>query len=357
MSQRMGIRAALALASLLLPGVAVTAQAPVALYQVTDIGTVPGLGDVQAYALSEDGQVTGTITQTPGATAAYHLFLWSGGVLKDLGALGSQGADGKGINSAGQIAGHTASSGGYKTFLWSNGKVTNIVSKMSHAWAINQVGQVAGESSGAPWIWQGGRLTSLPTFGKGLGCSPKAINAGGNCAGSATVLGPGTSYNRAALWAGGRVSELGTLGGDHSEALGMNDANVIVGDAYTPTRELHAALFVRGEVRDLGTLPGSPSGSYAKDINNSNVAVGFARVPDASPAGFKVRAVIWRDSDGDGLPDAAGIQDLNNLVDTAVMDGWELFAARAINDNGQILCAGQRTINGVTYTHSFLLSP
>jgi probable HAF family extracellular repeat protein len=70
------------------------------------------------------------------------------------------------------------------------------------------------------------------------------------------------------------LTELGTLGGDSSYALGINDAGQVVGWSYTAERDRHA--FITGPsgvgMTDLGTLGGS--NSYANGINDSGQVVG-----------------------------------------------------------------------------------
>jgi probable HAF family extracellular repeat protein len=65
--------------------------------------------------------------------------------------------------------------------------------------------------------------------------------------------------------------------------------------------------------------------SEARGINNHNEVVGWAYGP-----GAQMRAFVW--SEGDGM------LDLNSLIDPS--SGWQLWAAMAINDAGQIVGTG-----------------
>jgi probable HAF family extracellular repeat protein len=74
------------------------------------------------------------------------------------------------------------------------------------------------------------------------------------------------------------VIDLGTLGGDRSEALSINDVNQIVGASYSIQGQRRATLFDptgAGNNIDLGTLGGEESCAYS--INNAGQIVGYAK--------------------------------------------------------------------------------
>ncbi len=51
------------------------------------------------------------------------------------------------------------------------------------------------------------------------------------------------------------VTDLGTLGGNASEALGVNNRGEVIGDSRIPNSTLfHAFLYSGGQMQDLGTL-------------------------------------------------------------------------------------------------------
>src|SRR5581483_4660746 len=54
----------------------------------------------------------------------------------------------------------------------------------------------------------------------------------------------------------GRARQLGTLGGNNSNARAINNAGQIAGDSDTADGAVHAFLFERGNMRDIGTLGG-----------------------------------------------------------------------------------------------------
>jgi probable HAF family extracellular repeat protein len=66
---------------------------------------------------------------------------------------------------------------------------------------------------------------------------------------------------------GYRVTQLGTLGGDSSEVLAMNDRGDVVGRSQTPDGVQHGFLWHRGKMTDLGLFT-------PQDINNRGQIVG-----------------------------------------------------------------------------------
>ena len=90
-------------------------------------------------------------------------------------------------------------------------------------------------------------------------------------------------------------------------------------------------------MQDLGTLGGNYS--LAMGINDSGQAVGSANLPGDTVG----HAFLWTTTDG--------MQDLTKMIPAG--SGWELCSANAINANGQI--AGDGLYNG--QIHIFLLTP
>lgn len=68
------------------------------------------------------------------------------------------------------------------------------------------------------------------------------------------------------------ITNLGTLGGNRTDAYGINDAGDVVGFSYTAYGEAHAFRSSNGKLTDLGTMGGNYSRAWA--INNSGKIVG-----------------------------------------------------------------------------------
>ena len=382
---------------ILLPGCpppCVESGTPVAgeVFQVDGFGTIATLGQLG------DTPIVGERINAAGTAVGYaygwcdaEAFRWENGEVLRLDTLGGTGAHAFGINSHGQIVG-TADTGRiataalvplwlvpvaeWRAVLWEDGqsiRLGDLAGTMgSGAAAINDAGQIVGWAE-LPWgqdasvaqadedatdaaakmqaratsrmlppripvLWEyvdgGWQATDLRAYG--LGSATDINNRGEIVGGSseyASLWGPG----RALLWSDGVLTDLGTLGGENSGALAINDLGQVVGLADTadfldqsdyPQAVTHAFLWHSGEMTDLGTLGGDAS--IARDINNHAQIVGTSETGelrgDPEPWYRIEHAFIWQDGK---------MTDLNALLPPG--SGWEFLSAVAINDSGQIL--------------------
>jgi probable HAF family extracellular repeat protein len=74
------------------------------------------------------------------------------------------------------------------------------------------------------------------------------------------------------------VVDLGTLGGDSSEATALNESGWVVGVSTTSAGHWQAFLWQQGTMKNLGTLGGS--NSHAARINDSGTVVGWSETPE-----------------------------------------------------------------------------
>lgn len=178
------------------------------------------------------------------------------------------------------------------------------------ATAINDRGQVVGISGLCDQavgrysaihalLWQKGRARDLGNLGGAAWNTPMAINKLGVVVGFANVPGgksAGSFHAHAFVWtAASGMRDLGTLPGDTiSEALGINDQGVIVGESCG-ANGCRAVLWRNGNIVDMTTLLAPGYGDqlvYANDIDDAgkitgqsmNAATGvssaFLAVPD-----------------------------------------------------------------------------
>ena len=95
-------------------------------------------------------------------------------------------------------------------------------------------------------------VTDLGTLG-GRISRAFAINDLGQVAGYSQTS---SGSEHAFLWASGMMQDLGTLGGNISVARAINDPGQVVGTSSTLLADGHAFLWANGVMQDLGTLGG-----------------------------------------------------------------------------------------------------
>src|SRR5207247_4411917 len=132
-------------------------------------------------------------------------------------------------------------------------------------------------------------LTDLGTLG-GSHSEALAINGRGQVAGFSTTA---TGERHAFFWDGGAMRDLGAFAGDCCAASGtpfiaLNDAGQVAFTSTVASGERHAVLWDGTTVRDLGTLGGDYSEATA--INATGQVVGSSRIV---AGGFAFHAVVW----------------------------------------------------------------
>jgi probable HAF family extracellular repeat protein len=321
-------------------------------YAITDLGTLGGAAS-WANAINNAGQVVGN-AQTVGGS--YHPFLYSGGVLTDLGILpGFANSGAVALNDSGQVA---VSAGSADTtindaFLWQSGTgltdLGNLGSSYTVPHALNNPTtahsvQVVGEGQTPSdvvrhaWIWQNGVMTDLNTLippGSGwVLTKATGINDNQQIVGWGGISG----QTHAFLWqvGGGVPTDLGVLpGGMESIANALNKTGQVAGAS-----DGHAALWTSTGITDLGTRP-KDTGSQAFALNNSSQVqvVGYS----LAASGINWHAVLWQNGN---------VIDLTKQIGSN--SGWaQLTYAYGVNDAGRIVGQGI----GPSGNHAFLLTP
>jgi probable HAF family extracellular repeat protein len=258
---------------------------------IRDLGTLTGGSgdDSFAWDINAAGQVVGlsTVGVDERNYPIYHAFLWEAGVMTDLGTLGGNGSEARGINSAGQVVGTSETAGGAgRAFLWENGSMIDLGTlggDGSRAADINTAGQVVGTSVTAEgdnhaFRWQNGAMIDLGTLG-GSSSEANAINSLGHVVGMSTTAEGDT---HAFLWKDGVMTDLGSLGGGFSIARGINSAGQVVGVAYTVGGTDRAFIWENGVMTDLGSEGPVYEGSGAWGINAAGAVVGQSAHPPSA---------------------------------------------------------------------------
>jgi probable HAF family extracellular repeat protein len=254
---------------------------------IHDLGALAG-GTSWASGINEAGQVVGSSTtrlqEICSGKCWYepvdaHAFLWEAGAMTDLGTLGGNTSEARGINSAGQVVGVSeTAAGAFRAFLWENGSMMDLGTLGgggSRAAAINGAGQVVGTSVTAEgdnhaFLWHNGAMIDLGTLG-GSSSEANAINSLGHVVGMSTTV---EGDHHAFLWKAGVMTDLGSLGGHFSVARGINSAGQVVGTAYSEGSTDRAFLWENGVMTDLGSEGPVYEGSGAWGINAAGAVVG-----------------------------------------------------------------------------------
>jgi probable HAF family extracellular repeat protein len=197
--------------------------------------------------------------------------------------------------------------------------------------AINNRGQILGSvetpvpGPSHAFLYSGGKMIDLGTLG-GTNSAGRGVNDNGQATGVADTAVPGVQH--AFLYSGGKMADLGTLGGTNSQGYGINASGQISGTADTAVPGAqHAFLYSGGKMTDLGTLGGAQSTGFG--MNDGGQVVGTA---DRASGG-----------------EHAFLYSSGNMVDLGVPDSLAFNSTRglAINNKGEIVGDANRTKGGL----------
>jgi probable HAF family extracellular repeat protein len=225
----------------------------------------------------------------------------------DLGSLGSGYTQARAINDRGQVVGDS----GGRAFLWERGVMRDIspegVTGATTATALNDRGQAIGYAGAArnrepirPFLWSGGRATFLPTLG-GPSASPAAINRLGEIIGNGTDA---SGVGHALLWVDGQVHDLGP-----GSANALNDRGQILLD-----RVDGSVLWDRG--RRTVLKPGPGLGLSALGLNDRGTVVGqlWTKYPNDGVQFFWRRGVLTAETETAECSSAMFVNDRDQIA-------------------------------------------
>jgi probable HAF family extracellular repeat protein len=315
-------------------------------YVVQDLGALPGDSSSVAWAINANGDVVGWSTGPTGTRAVVYTKL---GSMVELPGLPNRPRTlARDINDAGIVVG-SANAGGTDlghAVLWSPASVQDLgtlgTGLYSEAWGVNNLGQVVGWSftnggsgltgvHGFLYSKATGLVDLTPTSDNGYALD---INDASQVTGYKTAFGGYHAFR----WQEGTFVDLGVLPGfAHSFGWALNAAGQVTGNSTSASG--NSERFVRsisgGGLQDLG---GMGEHNVARGINVAGNVVG-------TQGQSQSRAVLYTD--------AAGLQDLNELIDPSL--GWVLLSANDINDAEEIV--GHAFNNFTGKTHAVKLRP
>jgi probable HAF family extracellular repeat protein len=208
--------------------------------------------------------------------------------------------------------------------------------------------------------WQNGVLNDLGTLPGGSGSFVGWINDRGVSVGASEngLIDPLTGYPQlnAVVWKDGQIVNLGTLGGNQSQAFAINDRGQVVGGAlnaildpfsnnltlnfllFAPSAtQVHAFLWQDGVMQDLGTLGGPDSIAGAVNERGQVAGLSFTNsTPNPTTGMPTLDPFLWQDG---------------TMIDLGTLGGTLGFADD-VNNEGQVV--GQSNLPGDMTSHPFL---
>ena len=161
-------------------------------------GTLQALGPVArgtGVLLNQSGDVAWT-EPTPSGP---HAFLWHAGTIQDLGTLGGPSSQATGLNDAGQVMGFSSTGTQVDVFIWKDGQMQDVVSRIAGTFSFSTVGfnnrgWIAGRAvfgtdfpqTLVSWLWNGDSLVMIPALPGYKNGDPMALTERGDVYGVET---------------------------------------------------------------------------------------------------------------------------------------------------------------------------
>jgi probable HAF family extracellular repeat protein len=212
---------------------------------IQDLGTLGTGAFSEAWAINNFGQIVGRSYTAGGSFLGIHGFIYTkADGLRDL-TPGSDGGAALGINDAGEVTGYKTALGGYHAFRWHAGSFVDlgVLPGFAHSfgWAINALGQVAGNSTSAT-----GNSERLIRFTDGTGLQDLGGTGEHNAAFGINILGHvvgcrGQSAQRAVRY---------------TDETGLQDLNALIDPS------LGWVLLCAHDINDAGQIAGYAFNNY-----------------------------------------------------------------------------------------------
>jgi len=322
-------------------------------YTVRLLEYLPNPSQSTVRAINDAGELAGRFTYDMtgwGSNVAFRTTAEAG--LEFLGSLDGTNSEARAMNNLGQVAGNSQVKDQWFTrgFVWTPesgmSDIGTLGGDKTSVYDMNDLGQVVGVSDrlGNPWNLEPNRafrytpgvgMLDLGTLG-GSNTYAFGINNRGWVAGFSTLDDYG-GYEDAFRY----TDELGMqdlgvpFGAWISYGYAINNSGIVVGTGVFDWDFREAAIAVSNRMASLGVLLDGHS-SEALDINDRNVVVGHAYV--VGPVAVEDHGFVWTSNDG--------MLDLNYLT-ILPTNLYLIEQAMKINKPGQILCVGSGNGNPV----------
>jgi probable HAF family extracellular repeat protein len=302
-----------------------------------DVHPLPSLGGTSSRGngVNSWGLVTGF--SNVAENAARHAVAWFGGRVFDLDTLG-------GANSS--VAWSTQNETGLIVGI----AQTSEPQPRSDGWSCRAffIGPDRATYTCVGFVWEWGRMRSLPTLGGKNGFAASANNRRQVVGWAETANADPTCTNpedrgfQAALWDlnRGTTSRLAPYGSDSaSAATAISDRGHVVGisgdcdQAVGRRSAKHAVMWYRGRLIDLGNVGGDTWNTPTAITRNGDMVVGFANAPGATPDAPQFRAWLWTEREDIACSKLPG----TNICDLGTLDPGGTAEAWGVNQRGQIV--------------------
>jgi len=203
--------------------------------------------------------------------------------------------------------------------------------------------------------WQNGSLSdsgALPGVNSSFGTwiTENGLVAGFSGNGEIDPL-TGFPEARAVFWNDGRITDLGTFGGNESLANAVNNRGQVVAlstnaipdpfDFYGFGTQMHAFLWQNGVMRDLGTIGDGPD-SIAYWVNESGQVAGFSYInstPNPLTGVPTMHPFLWENG---------------TMRDLGTIGGTQVFQLNGLNERGQVVGSMTLADEDSHHVHPFL---
>ncbi len=228
-------------------------------------------------------------------------------------------ADALGINESGDVVGVVAREKSEQplAFGYSKGKFALLSEARSKAFAINDAGDIVGQSAERAIVWRAQKPIDL---GGCCGGIPHDVNDHGVVVGQ---INDKAGHYAAFEWdAAHGMKSIAPPNTASSFAVSINNKGHVLLKAFTPN-----AVFLRREGKLIAVKLSQEFASQALALNDCDLIVG-----EFGASSEWNHAFIW--------DEARGFRDLNTLAD--VGSEWNLETALSINNRGEIVGIGDR---------------